>query len=94
MTICGFILFLSVGSSCVPASFRPLLLLGPFIFVQSKIWHPAAIFGVQSMFYTVRAGFRGRSVAHAFLAGRPACAATMLLIQGLRAFRFADEWSS
>lgn len=102
MIICGFVLFLSLWFwKRVPASFRPLLLLGPFIFVQSYLASGGATFGVQPISRYMAVAAPAFVVLGAWGAQRWRPAARhilltcMLLLQGAWAFRFGlDEWSS
>lgn len=102
MAICLFVLFLSVWFwRRVPRDFRPLLLIGPFIFLQSYLASGGATFGVQPMSRYMAVAAPAFVVLGAWGAQswRPAVRhsllALMLLIQGAWAFRFGlDEWSS
>jgi hypothetical protein len=102
IAICLFIVFLSLWFwRRVPESFRPLLLLGPFIFLQSYLASGGATFGVQPMSRYMAVAAPAFVVLGAWGANhwRPAARHVlltfMLLIQGAWAFRFGlDEWSS
>lgn len=102
MTINFMILFLSLaGMKRVPASFRPLLLLGPFIFLQAYLASGGATFGVQpiSRYMAVAASaFVVLAVwcVREWPAGlRYGLLTFFVVLQGAWAFRFGmGEWSS
>jgi len=97
-----FILFLSLaGLPRVPRSFRPLLLLGPFIFVHAYLASGGATFGVEPMGRYMALSAPAFVVLAAWCvrewpaAGRYALLTFMLLLQASWALRFGlDEWAS
>lgn len=96
------ILFVSLaGLTRVPRSFRPLLLLGPLIFLQSYIASGGATFGVEpiSRYMAVSVGaflvLAAWAVKEWREGWRITLLAAMLLLQFAWAFRFSfGEWSS
>jgi hypothetical protein len=102
MAINFFILFLSLaGMRRVPASFRPLLFLGPFIFLQAYAASGGATFGVQpiSRYMAVSASafvvLAAWCVREWSATARHSLLAAFVLLQAAWALRFGmGEWSS
>jgi hypothetical protein len=98
---CLFILFLSLGGlRRVPRSFRPLLLLGPLIFVQSYAASGGASFGIDPIARYLAVSVPAFAVLAAWCTRewrcgtRTALIAFMLLLQAAWALRFGlREWS-
>ncbi|TWT41074.1 hypothetical protein RAS1_37650 [Phycisphaerae bacterium RAS1] len=102
MPINFFILFVSLaGLPRVPRSFRPLMMVGPIIFLQSYLASGGATFGVQPMSRYMAAAAPAMLVWGAWTAKewRPAARygvlTFMILLQACWALRFGlGEWSS
>ncbi|MGE3180467.1 MAG: hypothetical protein AB7N71_02475 [Phycisphaerae bacterium] len=96
------ILFLSLaGIARVPRSFRPLLWLGPLIFVQAYLASGGATFGVEPISRYMAVSVGAFVVLAAWMVRewregwRIALIAAMLVLQFAWAFRFSfGEWSS
>lgn len=96
-----FILFLSLaGLGRVPRSFRPLLALGPLVFLHAYLASGGATFGVEPIARYMLVAAPATVVLAAWCtrqwhaAARHALLAFMLLLQGAWAFRFGmQEWS-
>lgn len=97
---CFFILFLSLaGLGRVPRSFRPLLLLGPFIFLQAYLASGGASRGIDPLARYLAVSTPALAVLAAWCTrewrsgARTALLAFMLLVQAAWAFRFGlREW--
>lgn len=102
MPINFFVLFLSLaGLPRVPRSFRPLMFVGPFIFLQSYLASGGATFGVQPMSRYMAAAVPAMLVWGAWAAkewppaARYGVLTFMILLQACWAMRFGlGEWSS
>jgi hypothetical protein len=96
-----FVLFLSLaGLGRVPRSFRPLLLLGPFIFIHSYLASGGGGFGIDPIARYMAVSVPALVVLAAWCvrewkpAARHVLLTFMLLLQAAWAFRFGlGEWS-